>query len=326
MIRPTGALVLLLALPGLVQGQQSADGTGPATVTGVQVRGVSPAGPSQQDAGSYEARRRALESRPFEPMSVPELPLEERTVFFELPQARPDPMVIVATLNEQTTAFSLSTFQRAGWLLPTGARPDRLGTVLNLIDWPSEASDIYGEIFGDIRFEITAQGSPRPGDQFLLYGIDRTIDGVGQVAVPSGRVEVLEVEGTEALAEIVQVFGRIRTGDFVTAVGTLPLGPGVHPAEFDGDVEGRILALQRDQATHRSGDFAFVDIGRNEGLALGDELVGVAERPEDWPGRGLARFQVVGVRDETATLRILSTVAPTEIRTGLRVVVDRKMP
>lgn len=91
-------------------------------------------------------------------------------------------------------------------------------------------------------------------------------------------------------------------------------------------MEGRVLEFEDEMDVHIPGDVGFVDLGTADGLVLGDVLVGVRDPAADWTGRALAYFQVVGVAEETSTLRLLSSVSPDDVRPGLRVVVDRKMP
>jgi hypothetical protein len=146
------------------------------------------------------------------------------------------------------------------------------------------------------------------------------------MAIPTGRLVVMRAGEGEVVAEVIQAFGWLRVGDLVGEGRTFPLEPGVHPTGPGGGLEGRLVALEDDIDIHVPGDFGFVDFGRAEGLAVGDVLVGVADVDADWTGRALASFQVVGLGEETATVRLLSAVAPRDVRPGLRVVVGGKMP
>jgi uncharacterized protein len=58
----------------------------------------------------------------------------------------------------------------------------------------------------------------------------------------------------------------------------------------------------------------------------GNELIAVAGGDEEWREETVGRVQVVGVRSRTATIRIMTVTAPTAVRPGLRLVLDRKMP
>jgi hypothetical protein len=154
----------------------------------------------------------------------------------------------------------------------------------------------------------------------------REFEGTGEVAIPTGRLQVTQVGEDEVIAQVIQAFGWVRVGDLVSEGRAFPLEPGVHPTGPGGGLEGRIFAFEDELDVHVPGDIGFVDLGSADGLAIGDVLAGVRDDAADWTGRPLAYFQVVGVEEETATLRLLSSFSPIDVRPGLRVVVDQKMP
>ena len=296
----------------------------PARVTTVQIAGPEVAG---QDVLSFEARRALLEYRPFEPLGVPEVPLSERSVFFDIPVLEAQAATVVLEAAEAVPAFPPSIFHAAGWLAPEGDRSDRLGEVVGFADGRDlEAESPTGQLYEDVYIRIPGVVSLQLGDVFLVYRVARTIEGLGDVVEPSGLLRVIEAGDGEAVAEIVQEFGRVQVGQFVIRARTFPLEPGVHPAEADRSLEVRILAMQEQKEFYLPGDFAFIDGGRARGLAIGDELVGLSNDEADWAGSELARFQVVGLQDEVGTVRLVLSESPRTVRPGLRVVVDRKMP
>ena len=298
--------------------------TAAARVTGVQLGGVRG---SAQDALSYDVRRALLQSAPLEPTGIPEVPLNERTVFFDVPDPQDQAAIVVLEAVRSAPALPASVFHAAGWLVHAGDRSDRLGEVVGFADGRDlEVESATGQLYDDVYIRIFAEVRAEVGDEFLVYSISRVIEGLGEVSAPSGRVTVVEVGEGEVIAEIVQEFGRVESGHFVSAAAAFPLEPGVRPSPVNQGAEARILAMQEQKEIYLLGDYAFTDGGRDIGLSIGDELVGLSDDQSDWAGRDLARFQVVGVRDAVGTVRLVETTAPRAVQPGLRVVVDRKMP
>ena len=255
------------------------------------------------------------------------MPLSERSVFFDIPVLEAQAATVVLEAAEAVPAFPPSIFHAAGWLAPEGDRSDRLGEVVGFADGRDlEAESPTGQLYEDVYIRIPGVVSLQLGDVFLVYRVARTIEGLGDVVEPSGLLRVIEAGDGEAVAEIVQEFGRVQVGQFVIRARTFPIEPGVHPAEADRSLEVRILAMQEQKELYLPGDFAFIDGGRARGLAIGDELVGLSDDEADWAGSELARFQVVGLQDEVGTVRLVLSESPRTVRPGLRVVVDRKMP
>lgn len=279
-----------------------------------------------QDLLSYESRRTLLESRSFEPLGIPAVSLEDRSVFFDVPRTEERAAIVVLEGVQLVPAFPMSVFHVAGWLSPQG-ETGALGEVTGFADGrDTDRDSTTGLLYEDLYIRFSAIGTPEIGSEFLLFETPRTLEGIGTVAVPSGRVRVIEVGDGQVVAEIVQAFGRVQIGHLVVRPGTYPLEPGVRPLPVDRTLQGRILAMQEEKEIDLPGDFVFVDLGRAEGLALGDEFVGRSDVEADWAGRDLARFQVVGLREDRSTMRVVWVQAPRAVRPGLRVVLDRKMP
>jgi len=292
---------------------------------------LAPAGALAQDSGGgippYEARRDFLSIRPFVPLGVPEVAVEDRTVFYDLRTADPEGMVVILQPEEAVTALPSGVFRASGWLHLPGERSESLGTVTAF----ARDRDIrFGRTtvhpLDEVRLVFEVEGTPRVGDEFLIYRVVREIPEVGSVTKPTGRVEVTEVHDSYVIAKVLEAYDRMQLGDFVARVRTFPLRPGVHPVEADRELESRILAFQERKELYLPGDLAFITGGVAQGLSVGDEFVAVEEGEDRWSGNALARFQVVGVRDHVATVRMVTTQTPGSLRAGLRLLLDRAIP
>jgi hypothetical protein len=227
----------------------------------------------------------------------------------------------------QAPAIPVSVFHSAGWLLPEGEPLDPLGQITSFADARgSGARNASGLLYQHVYIRFSDGGSPQVGEELLVYEISKSVPGVGDVAAPSGRVNVVAVTDGSAVAQIVQEFGRLESGHFVTRAAAYSLDEGVRPIPTASGLETRILAFQEAKEIYLPGDFAFVEGGSGAGLALGDELRGLSDDESDWADPGLARFQVVGLGEDFSTVRVLISLVPRAVRPGLRLLVDRKMP
>jgi hypothetical protein len=333
MIRTTvGALTFLLAPAflgaqepsGMPAGESGGAAAPPGTVVRIELVGQEPLRP---DPGSYLARREFLSYRRFEAGSVPEIPIGERTVFFEAPGSELLVSTVVIQPPEEVSALPAAIFHAAGWIIPEGSVPDRFGEVVGFRgtgDAGSERSTVRP--FDLVRIRFSAEGAPAVGDEFLLYRLPRILPGVGHVAVPTGRVRVTGMGADGVDAQLIVSYGRAELGDFVSRPRFFPLSPGAHPLPTEVSVEATLIAFQEQKELYLPGDFAFLDRGAEDGLAIGDEMVAVVGRDGGWPGHRVARFQLVGVRENDSTARLLSTESPTDLRPGLELILDLRMP
>ena len=275
---------------------------------------------------TLEERRRMSQRRPFRPMGVPEYE-GERTIFYgrEAREAR-GPEVVVSPLAE-VEAVPRAVFHAAGWLDRDGSEIPRLGELVGFAtDQGLRFARTTVHPYDEVRIAFAGAEEPRVGDHYLVYRSQREVRNLGRVMGPSGRIEIVRVEEGGAVGQVVAAYDRIQIGHQVTRMRTFPLEPGVHPSPTDDHVEATVLAFQDQKELNLPGDFAFIDRGERDGLAVGDELVGMVPGQNGWDEREVARFQVVGVRAGNATVRLVNTDAPGHVRPGLRLVLDRKMP
>jgi hypothetical protein len=298
----------------------------PATVSGVVVAGRDVPMDVGEGFLTLEERRRLAQRRAFVPMGTPEY-TRERTVFYgrEVRELA-GPEVLIQPMTEVLAVPSF-VFHAAGWLAMDETQDFRLGEV---VGFDHDQGLRFGQNtvlpFDEIRVRFDSGEAPEIGDHFLLYRSTRTIRNLGQVMAPSGRIEVVRVEEGGVVGRVVAVYDRIQIGHMVARMRTFPLAAGEHPSEIDQGLEAHLLAFQDEKELNLPGDFAFLDRGDRDGVSVGDEFVGVVPRDGGWGDQVVGRFQVVGVRAGSATVRIVDTDAPGYVRPGLRLVLDRKMP
>jgi len=295
-----------------------------ATVLGFQVDG-EPAGVIETIP--YEERRAMLASRPFLPGEPPELDRASRTVFFDDQGSELTGPIVMIQGAADVPAVPAGVFRVAGWIVSDGDRNDRLGEVTGLATStaPRSASGTMGP-GEEVLLRFLGESTPRIGEEFLTYSLQAEIPGFGDVAVPFATVRVVDVGPSHVVARVEEGFGPLRVGHLVTLARTFPLSPGVHPAPSDLELRMRLVGFQETKELHLPGDLGFVDRGAADGLAVGDVLRGMASGREGGPERAVARVQVVGVREATATIRVLSVEEPGALRPGLWMSLDAKMP
>jgi hypothetical protein len=173
-------------------------------------------------------------------------------------------------------------------------------------------------------------GSYQVGDSLLVIRIDRTIDNYGDVIVPTGMLRVTDVSRAENTAEVIAIYGQIRTGQHTLPVEQFPDPGAVRPVPISDGLEAAIIESRDPQILKGPQDVVFLNKGRSDGVAIGDlfEVRRTPETRQDGPmtiPEVMALLQVVHVRDRTATTRILSVAAP-NVPSGTAVRQVAKLP
>ncbi len=130
-------------------------------------------------------------------------------------------------------------------------------------------------------------------------------------------------------AVITETYDRVMVGDQVKEVDPFEFEPGVFAEPIAAGPSGETVAMLDLQRVPSEEDILFVDVGRSQGVAIGDEFEFFAgtRRKEGLrlPEEHIATGRVIRVTEETATVRVIEMRHPT-IDVGVPVRLVRKIP
>lgn len=252
-----------------------------------------------------------------EPQEAPAAPGVPRTVFYQ------DTSVARAgVIRAEQRAFASLTrdavFQ-APWLVALEREPANLG----MLDAFAGGASLSRTARAWDRVHLVFNGAAPPvGTNLLTFRVTRTIEGVGQVASPTGVVTLSEVEGNEAVAIVAREFDRVSLGDLLAPLPEFALAADQVAQPVAGGPEAMVVGFAGRAELQDVGAVAFLDLGRDHGVGLGDEFEYVNRLAGSDVVEG--RLQVVGVSPQTAAARIVS-ITDAVFRQGLVVRLSRKM-
>lgn len=214
-------------------------------------------------------------------------------------------------------AVSASEFYSAGFL--TDADQVSLGRLLGAVS-PERVAAPTGRV-ALLRFSRVALGAPAgatygQGDSVLIVQEREGPIGYGKLLVPTGIARVIGPDQGQTIAEIVTVYGTVRTGQ---SIAPLPhfTDPGRAEAKpVASGIEGHVLMPREVHELRVPQQVLIIDLGSKDGVALGDvfEARGTAGRPSE---SGLqpvdelmAVLKVVHVRERTAAVKVVTVTAP----------------
>jgi LysM repeat protein len=241
----------------------------------------------------------------------------ERTVFYQ--DTSSGRAGVVRSQQSDFRAVPPDMVYAAPWLVPLGQEPASLGRL-----------DGFA---GGARSTVTARGwdrvhvvfdgeAPAIGTDILTFRVTKTIEGVGQVAAPTGVLTVSETAGREAVAVVTREYDRIMIGDALAPMPSYGLRADQRAEDVSGGPEAMIMGFANLAELQDLGAIAFLDQGSDDGVGLGDEFEFVNRLAGSDVVEG--RLQVVGVTAATSAARILS-MDDAVFRQGLVVRLARKM-
>jgi hypothetical protein len=288
-------------------------------------------------AQSEQAPGIAVDVRPgsgeAEPATSPGEPVRSRFYTPPLPPRVDEaPTMLIGDDGQPAYPVSPAEWATVAWLADS-AQLRTLGRVEALED-PSRADDrLASKLHPFDRVHVGRLQGTRPsnGDTLLVVRLGREIEGHGRIVEP---VAMLRVEGgtsSMVTGTLVRVHGDGRLGDLVIARDALPALRAGMAQPVSGGAEGELIALLEPQPHPSTAELAFVDLGRTEGVEVGDELMAYvperalrAGRAERVPATEVGTLRVVRVEQGTATVRVVGLKYPA-LAEGMAVRVVRKM-
>jgi hypothetical protein len=184
---------------------------------------------------------------------------------------------------------------------------------------------------------------PRVGERLLVVAPGRRIYGElssPRIIHPTAVVEVLELSTEVMIARVIDQFGAVHPDQLVIPLDMYPdfRGMVAEPVESP-DIAGRMIGFADEQPIYRITDRAFIDLGREHGVQVGDVFTAIlperaarrrepgefTTRIETVPPSHVAELRVLRVNERDATVVVDKLFFP-QLEAGLRVERIRKMP
>jgi hypothetical protein len=190
------------------------------------------------------------------------------------------------------------------------------------------ASSSVATVFDEVEIEAPESATYQIGDSLLVARVFRDVRGWGKVVSPTGIVRVTGTAGSVVHAEVIVQFHRVADGQFA-----LPLEPfrnpgDVVPVPIENGATGEIVDVRDLHPVRQQQDIVFIDLGRSDGVSLGD-VFEVFLAPEEGQVLGgeepVGVLHIVHVRDRSASGFVIN-VMELGLDRGAPVRLVRKMP
>lgn len=223
-------------------------------------------------------------------------------------------------------AVTEDQFYQAEWLLDELGTDDGSGHIEELS--PFDKGRGINEVVminNRVRVRMAAEDRPAVGSELVAFRVERLIEGLGRVAVPTGRLTVTSVEDAGVVAVVSDEYERMALGDLIMPAPAYDMTAGSEPLPVQGGLEASILAFAEDRRVYSQGSVAFLDVGADQGVTIGDEFEVYAGGHDGWSPEAVAMLQVLRVSDNHASARIMHLWTPI-VEPGQQLRLSRKMP
>ena len=262
------------------------------------------------------------------PVAPPPPPTETAPTVFQ--EGRPDDRSLDANApifryrpirrGEFYSAGFLTEGERLPWAKVLGATGK---PTLSTLEATSEAS-----IFSEIDLEAPRSATYQVGDSLLVAWLTREVESWGNVVVPTGIARVTSVAGSLVRAQVIAQFSRVTDGQVALPLEEFDSPGDLLPVPIENGAQGEVIAPRDLHPVRQQQDVVFVDLGREDGVSLGDvfEVYGAAsDDPLAGGGKAIGVLSIVHVRSHSASGLVVN-VMDLGIDPGATVRLVRKMP
>lgn len=149
------------------------------------------------------------------------------------------------------------------------------------------------------------------GQLFFLVDILAKVNDYGYLACKRGRVRIISCESERSVGRIERACGHVTLGNFLFPYeereGLIGRDLGFEPYGTVGRGPiGQVIFQENDFVQISSGHWAIINLGREDGLEIGQQLTIYKKVNPQAPREAIANAIVIDVSRKTATIRILS--------------------
>lgn len=145
------------------------------------------------------------------------------------------------------------------------------------------------------------------GDKIKPVGLRPSI---GSVAFKRGRARIVRTEAGRSLARVEKSCGQVRIGNFFIPAqdkeALLGKDQGFKVQAKEGAQTGKFVYLQNEQNQIGTGNWGLVDMGKNQGIQIGQQLTIFKGIQNDLPFEPIGNLVVIDAGSKTCTVKILS--------------------
>lgn len=238
----------------------------------------------------------------------------------EAPAAR-----LVPSRGAGVAAVPLGLVYASDWLVDWGGEVGFIGTLSDFSHVHANRSPQGPARWGErVMIALEEGASFQVGDLLQSFRTVREDREMGTVQRPTGVLVVTGTDEAGIVARVSSELGRIQVGDRVRRVPDYTPRSGVLPSPVESNVTATLLGFSEERPVYGIGANGFLDVGADEGIAIGD--IFRADVGQAGPSFGLesSRLQVVLVEGQRSTVRVIGVRHP-DLAEGRRVQLIAKM-
>jgi len=148
------------------------------------------------------------------------------------------------------------------------------------------------------------------GQLFQIIGLQEKVPPYGTITQRRGRARVIRLEDKVAVAKIERSCWPARVGDYLLPYeegeGEMGKDKGYDVMDPNASKKGQVVYVDLNFRTAGTGQWATIDMGRQQCVQIGDQLTVFHRAQPNLPREAVGSIIIIDVRGATSTVKILS--------------------
>jgi hypothetical protein len=148
------------------------------------------------------------------------------------------------------------------------------------------------------------------GQLFQIIGLQEKVPPYGTITQRRGRARVIRLEDKIAVAKIERSCWPSRVGDYLLPYeegeGEMGKDKGYDVMDPNASKKGQVVYVDLNFRTAGTGQWATIDMGRQQCVQIGDQLTVFHRAQPNLPREAVGSMIIIDVRGATSTVKILS--------------------
>jgi hypothetical protein len=148
------------------------------------------------------------------------------------------------------------------------------------------------------------------GQLFQIIGLEEKVPPYGTVTQRRGRARVIRLEEKVAVAKVERSCWPAHVGDYLLPFeegeGEIGKDKGYDVMDPNASKKGQVVYVDMDFRTAGSGQWALINMGRQQCVQIGDQLTVFHRAQPNLPREAVGSMIIIDVRGATSTVKVLS--------------------
>jgi len=174
----------------------------------------------------------------------------------------------------------------------------------------SEADTFYIDKGKDDGMEI--------GQLFQVVSVGPKLGGFGPLCIRTGRARIVRLEPKRGVVTVDKTCGELKLGNFLVPFEEKETRLGKdegYAQELDENqgIKGSVIFIETEFHIAGAGQWALIDLGKEQGITLGQQLTIFRRVKNDLPREAIGNLVVIDVQAKTSTVKLLSSRDSVEV-------------